>query len=109
MLVSALTLGLLVTMARCLELYQMEHQTPGQCGDNETYNSVSLACEACGPGTRLTRGECECLQGWVIIRSGASLECQQCPEGQEATSGRGHYSLTHTLKDKLKATVELTI
>ena len=92
MLVSALTLGLLVTMARCLELYQMSHQTPGQCGGNETYNSVSLACEACGPGTRVTGGECECLQGWVVTRSGAALECQQCPDGQEATSGRYHYS-----------------
>ena len=84
MLMSALTLGLLVTMARCLELYQMSHQTPGQCGGNETYNSVSLAW--------VTRGECECLQGWVITRSGAALECQQCPDGQEATSGRESYS-----------------
>ena len=56
MMMSALTMGpMLVTMAAGLELYQMEHQAPGQCGDNQTYNSVALACEVCGPGTRVSR------------------------------------------------------
>ena len=97
-LMSALTLGLMVTMATSLELYQMEFQAPVQCRDNETYNSVALTCEACGPGTQVSRetGECQCQQGWVIIRSGAALECQQCPQGQEATSGEDHFILQYT-------------
>ena len=93
MLISSLTLALMVTMAASLELYQMEFQAPVQCRDNETYNSVALTCEACGPGTQVSRetGECQCQEGWVIIRSGAALECQQCPQGQEATSGEDHF------------------
>ena len=90
MMLMTLIVGTLVTCVRSLELYQMEYQDTGQCGENETYNSVSLSCQACGPGTRLSNvtGECGCLEGWVIVSSGNTIQCQQCPLGQQATLGR---------------------
>ncbi|XP_050986760.1 meckelin isoform X1 [Labeo rohita] len=73
--------------------FSISFQQPSDCGVESYFDISSLSCVKCGPNQVSSKSglACECQTGFrVLVRNGASITCQQCPDANQGVTQDGY-------------------